>query len=312
MSIACPSSPSSAEGKKNRRDRCKIDVRPSSFLQRAFRTGIALAGTRVTRVIERGRTPRNNPGSLACHAPAFGCRYRDRRSAGMRRTGAGPAVFLSTCRPSPGAGALAGRRAVGPPHPLPLAPDSGPAEPRAQRLVYAGCGFGQTACGNRSRTGLAPDGTITIRRRGSGEAEAMPRAPPATTRGRPRTRSRSNTIVVTASRAPQQISETARTIYVVEGEAIAAQARAGQSLQTILGQRIPSFDAASRGAAHRLRPEPARPHGPDSSSTASRSTRLAACRASSTRSTPSTSSASRSCRARPPFTAATPPAASST
>ncbi|RFC63782.1 TonB-dependent receptor [Fulvimarina endophytica] len=55
-------------------------------------------------------------------------------------------------------------------------------------------------------------------------------------------------VVVTASRAPQQISETARTVYVVEGETIQAQARAGQSLQTILGQRIPSFDAASRGA----------------------------------------------------------------
>lgn len=95
---------------------------------------------------------------------------------------------------------------------------------------------------------FAPDGTITIRRRASTEAAADVEG---TIAGYTEGRSNAitlDTIVVTASRAPQQISETTRTVYVVEGEAIQAQARAGQSLQTILGQRIPSFDAASRGA----------------------------------------------------------------
>lgn len=55
-------------------------------------------------------------------------------------------------------------------------------------------------------------------------------------------------VTVTGSRAPQQISETARTIHVVQGEDIQARARAGENLQQILAQEIPSFDAASFGA----------------------------------------------------------------
>ncbi|MBB4952073.1 iron complex outermembrane receptor protein [Agrobacterium vitis] len=55
-------------------------------------------------------------------------------------------------------------------------------------------------------------------------------------------------IVVTGGRSPQQISETARTIYVVKSEDIQAQARSGKTLQQILGETIPSFDPASTGA----------------------------------------------------------------
>lgn len=55
-------------------------------------------------------------------------------------------------------------------------------------------------------------------------------------------------VTVTGSRAPQQISETARTIHIVEAEDIQSRARAGESLQQILAQEIPSFDAASFGA----------------------------------------------------------------
>ena len=55
-------------------------------------------------------------------------------------------------------------------------------------------------------------------------------------------------ITVTGSRAPQQISDTARTVYVVDEQDIATRARSGQSLQQILAQTIPSFDAASQGA----------------------------------------------------------------
>lgn len=56
------------------------------------------------------------------------------------------------------------------------------------------------------------------------------------------------TIVVTGSRTPQQISETAKTIYVVESDEISTQANAGKSVQQILADSIPSFDAASDGA----------------------------------------------------------------
>lgn len=56
------------------------------------------------------------------------------------------------------------------------------------------------------------------------------------------------TIVVTGGRSPQQISETAKTIYVVESEEIAAQANAGKSVQQILADTVPSFDPASDGA----------------------------------------------------------------
>ncbi|CAN7612943.1 TonB-dependent receptor [Pararhizobium sp. LjRoot255] len=55
-------------------------------------------------------------------------------------------------------------------------------------------------------------------------------------------------IVVTGGRSPQQISETARTIYVVESQEIQSQARSGKTLQQILGETIPSFDPASVGA----------------------------------------------------------------
>ena len=55
-------------------------------------------------------------------------------------------------------------------------------------------------------------------------------------------------IVVTGSRIPQQISQTARTIHVVNADQIQAEARSGKSLQQILGDAIPSFDPASEGA----------------------------------------------------------------
>lgn len=55
-------------------------------------------------------------------------------------------------------------------------------------------------------------------------------------------------VTVTGSRAPQQVSETARTIHVVEAGDIEARARAGENLQQILAQEIPSFDPASYGA----------------------------------------------------------------
>ncbi|WP_245282925.1 TonB-dependent siderophore receptor [Aureimonas altamirensis] len=54
-------------------------------------------------------------------------------------------------------------------------------------------------------------------------------------------------IVVTGTRTPQQISETARTIYVLDGEKIATLSRSGMNLQQILGMEIPSLDASSRG-----------------------------------------------------------------
>jgi iron complex outermembrane receptor protein len=55
-------------------------------------------------------------------------------------------------------------------------------------------------------------------------------------------------VVVTGSRKPQQVSQTAHTIRVVEGDVIARQARMGLSLQEILGEEIPSFDPGSQGA----------------------------------------------------------------
>lgn len=55
-------------------------------------------------------------------------------------------------------------------------------------------------------------------------------------------------IVVSGNRIPQQISRTARTIYVVDAQAIEAEARSGKSLQQILAERVPSFDPASEGA----------------------------------------------------------------
>ncbi len=56
------------------------------------------------------------------------------------------------------------------------------------------------------------------------------------------------TIVVTGTRSPQQISETAKTIYVVTSEDIEFEARSGKSLQQILADTVPSFDPASEGA----------------------------------------------------------------
>ncbi|WP_370675423.1 TonB-dependent receptor [Pleomorphomonas sp. PLEO] len=55
-------------------------------------------------------------------------------------------------------------------------------------------------------------------------------------------------IVVTGSRAPQQISDTAKTIYVVDSKKIEFEARSGKSLQQILADTVPSFDPASAGA----------------------------------------------------------------
>lgn len=55
-------------------------------------------------------------------------------------------------------------------------------------------------------------------------------------------------IVVTGGRSPQQISEIARTIYIVDSDQIQAEARSGKTLQQILGESIPSFDPASDGA----------------------------------------------------------------
>ena len=57
-----------------------------------------------------------------------------------------------------------------------------------------------------------------------------------------------DTIAVTGSRGGQQISETARTIYVVESQQIQMRARSGESLQQILAQEVPSFDPASQGS----------------------------------------------------------------
>ena len=55
-------------------------------------------------------------------------------------------------------------------------------------------------------------------------------------------------ITVTGSRSAQRISETARTLYALDGAKIERAARSGLSLQQILAQEIPSFDAASQGA----------------------------------------------------------------
>lgn len=56
------------------------------------------------------------------------------------------------------------------------------------------------------------------------------------------------TIVVTGARIPQEISRTARTIYVVDADTVQAEARSGKSLQQILAEKVPSFDPASEGA----------------------------------------------------------------
>lgn len=55
-------------------------------------------------------------------------------------------------------------------------------------------------------------------------------------------------IVVTGSRAPEKISEIARTIKVVDEAEIKAAALQGKSLQQILAETVPSFDAASEGS----------------------------------------------------------------
>jgi iron complex outermembrane recepter protein len=55
-------------------------------------------------------------------------------------------------------------------------------------------------------------------------------------------------IVVTGSRAPEKISEIARTIKVVDEAEIKASALQGKSLQQILAETVPSFDAASTGS----------------------------------------------------------------
>lgn len=55
-------------------------------------------------------------------------------------------------------------------------------------------------------------------------------------------------IVVTGSRAPEKISEIARTIKVVNEAEIKAAALQGKNLQQILAETVPSFDAASEGS----------------------------------------------------------------
>lgn len=72
----------------------------------------------------------------------------------------------------------------------------------------------------------------------SGATAALAQEGPATTELAP----------ITITRSNQQISDTAKTIYVIEAEEIQARARSGESLQQILGQDIPSMDAASQGA----------------------------------------------------------------
>ncbi len=57
-----------------------------------------------------------------------------------------------------------------------------------------------------------------------------------------------NAITITGSRGGQQISETARTVYVVEAQQIQMRARSGETIQQILAQEIPSFDPVSRGS----------------------------------------------------------------
>jgi iron complex outermembrane receptor protein len=57
-----------------------------------------------------------------------------------------------------------------------------------------------------------------------------------------------NAITITGSRGEQQISETARTIYVVDSEKIQMRARSGETIQQILAQEVPSFDPVSQGA----------------------------------------------------------------
>jgi len=56
------------------------------------------------------------------------------------------------------------------------------------------------------------------------------------------------TVVILGNRIPQQISQTARTVYTVEAQEIVSLTRAGKSLQQILGETIPSFDPASDAA----------------------------------------------------------------
>jgi iron complex outermembrane receptor protein len=57
-----------------------------------------------------------------------------------------------------------------------------------------------------------------------------------------------NAITITGSRGGQQISETARTVYVVEAQQIQMRARSGETIQQILAQEIPSFDPVSQGS----------------------------------------------------------------
>ncbi len=57
-----------------------------------------------------------------------------------------------------------------------------------------------------------------------------------------------NAITITGSRGGQQISETARTVYVVDAQQIQMRARSGETIQQILAQEIPSFDPVSQGS----------------------------------------------------------------
>lgn len=58
-------------------------------------------------------------------------------------------------------------------------------------------------------------------------------------------------IVVSGNRIPQQISRTARTIYVVDAQAIEAEARSGKSLQQIL---LRKFQVSTPPAKVRAQP----------------------------------------------------------
>nr|WP_234906072.1 TonB-dependent receptor [Allorhizobium pseudoryzae] len=86
-------------------------------------------------------------------------------------------------------------------------------------LAGANAGLAQNAAGENAVTATEPSGETVLDR-----------------------------IVLTGSRAPEKISEIARTIKVVDEAQIKAAALQGKSLQQILAETVPSFDAASEGS----------------------------------------------------------------
>ncbi|MGE6738922.1 TonB-dependent receptor [Allorhizobium pseudoryzae] len=86
-------------------------------------------------------------------------------------------------------------------------------------LAAANAGLAQNAAGENAVTATEPSGETVLDR-----------------------------IVLTGSRAPEKISEIARTIKVVDEAQIKAAALQGKSLQQILAETVPSFDAASEGS----------------------------------------------------------------